>query len=135
MPWILGYSHHTIHVSVARIALIHVTHDDFIRNRERLDREISTFVGSVKYVYVFIRDSNGVDVEIDRESFYGSQTIYIPNLTDKDINFHSVRKNLREIGYEILHLQLDPLKVIGSEFLERVLKKLDPLILVGKKSC
>ena len=29
------------------IALIHVTHDDFIRNRERLDREISIFVGSV----------------------------------------------------------------------------------------
>ena len=44
------------------IALIHVTHDDFIRNRERLDREISIFVGSVRYVYIFIRDSNGMDV-------------------------------------------------------------------------
>ena len=108
------------------IALIHVTHDDFIRNRERLDREISIFVGSVRYVYIFIRDSNGMDVEIDHDTYDSLQTVYIPNLTNKDINIHSLKKNLRQIGYEILHLELDPSKVIGSEFLERVLKKVDP---------
>ena len=109
------------------IALIHVTHHDFIRNRERLDREISSSVGSVKYVYVFIRDCDGVNVKIDRDVFDGLQTIYIPNLTDTDINIHSVKKSLREIGYEILHLKLDQSKSISGEFFENLISKLDHL--------
>ena len=108
------------------IALIHVTYDDFIRNRERLDREISTFAGSDKYVYVFIRDCDGMNVEIHYDTFDVLQTIYIPNLTNKDINIHSVKKSLREIGYKILHSELDQSKFVGSEFLEKVLSKLDP---------
>ena len=107
------------------IALIHVTHHDFIRNKERLDREISISVGSVKYVYVFVRDCDGVNVKIDRDTFDGLQTIYIPNLTNTDINIHSVKKSLREIGYEILHLNLDKSKSINGEFLEKLLSKLD----------
>ena len=42
--------------------------------------------------------------EIDHDTYDSLQTVYIPNLTNKDINIHSVKKTLREIGYEILHL-------------------------------
>ena len=107
------------------IALIHVSYLDYSKNHTSLKRDITSLPKSVKHVYLLIRDCEGdeVTVECKETQYLCKKAIFIPNLTKQGINMHSVRKILKEIGYEILHLKYP--KYINDLFLEKVIEKLD----------
>ena len=109
------------------IALIHVTYPDFMGHHGLVDREIKKFTKHVKYIYLLIRDCPIVEEDVKREEMKISAKIiiivHIPNLTKCNVRIHSVKKSLKAIGYEILHLQ--PNKIVNSEFIENVLSDLD----------
>ena len=108
------------------IALVHVTYQDFNKNREILETDIEKFTKHVQYIYLLIRDCPRTE-EVQREVMEiadkGLKLVYIPNLTRGDVRIHSVKKSLKDIGYEILHLQ--PNKMVNSEFIEKVMFDLD----------
>ena len=109
------------------VAVIHVSYHDYRTNRKLLAEDLSYFRKHVKYVYCLIRDYDGVEVKI--ELFDSGKYFLIPNLTKQDTNIHSVKKDLIEIGREILHLKYDNPKYIGSDFLEKIIGQLDPVSL------
>ncbi|KAI6656615.1 hypothetical protein LOD99_1410 [Oopsacas minuta] len=89
------------------IALVHITNDDFMNNKSELNSDIKRLLGSVKHCYYLVRDYKDTKVKIEsvqRGSTY-EKYYFIPNLTRQDTNSHSVRKSLKELGYEILHLK------------------------------
>ena len=104
------------------IALIHITQDDYDRNIFLLNAEVKELLSSVKHCYYLVRDYKGNKVKIEekKRDHLKERYILIPDLTKQDTNIHSVRKSLKDIGYEILHLN-NP-RLIGSEFLEQILK-------------
>ena len=106
------------------IALIHVCFQDYQNHKERFRKEVSTLTNSIKHVYLFIRDyiKEEVNVDMTNEAY---KLIYIPNLTKPDVNIDSVRQSVRNIGYEILHLNLGSSKTLGNEFIEKVMTKMD----------
>ena len=106
------------------IALIHISHHDYHNNRLHVDKDISELVKNVKHVYLFIRDSP--DVEVRRVKLEDICVLFIPNLIKEKTNIHVVKKKLKEVAYEILHLNITSPKYIGSEFLEKVLEQLNP---------
>ena len=106
------------------IALIQVCFQDYQNHKERFRKEVSTLTNSTKHVYIFIRDCTGEEVNVDmtNEAF---KLIYIPNLTKPDVNIDSVRQSVRNIGYEILHLNLESSKTLGNELIEKIMTKID----------
>ena len=106
------------------IALIQVCFQDYQNHKERFRKEVSTLTNTTKHVYIFIRDCTGEEVNVDmtNEAF---KLIYIPNLTKPDVNIDSVRQSVRNIGYEILHLNLESSKTLENEFIEKVMTKID----------
>ena len=104
------------------IALIHITQDDYEKNIFLLNGEVKRLLSFVKHCYYLVRDYKGNKVKIEEKRRDHLKEIYIliPDLTKQDTNIHSVRKSLKDIGYEILHLN-NP-RLIGSEFLEQILK-------------
>ena len=109
------------------IALIHVTSSDYLTNMAIFQRDMCEVTRSVKHVYLFVRDCKLAEVEkkCKRNKNFTVNIVFIPNLTKQDINTHSVEKSLKEIGYEILHLNSQNIRTIGSEFLEDVMQSLD----------
>ena len=107
------------------LALIHVTYHDFKNNRKILEADIMKFTKYVKYIYLLIRDYPIEDVQREEIEIADKtlNLVHIPNLTKGNVRMHSVKKSLKEIGYEILHLQ--PNKLVNSEFIEKVLSDLD----------
>ena len=108
------------------VSLIHISYLDYTINRKSLVNDLSFFRKNVKYVYCLIRDYEGIEVKVVRFPS-GITCFLIPNLTKQETDIHSVKKSLKEIGYEILHLKFEKPKNIGSNFLENVIGKLDPL--------
>ena len=110
------------------IALIHVSYLDYSLNRRELNKDLDRLTGSVKYVFQFIRDCEDNEVKIEQELTKNQSVkrIFIPNLTKSKTNNHSIKKSLKEIGYEIIHLRYDNPKCIRDSFLENVIGKLDP---------
>ena len=107
------------------VALIHISYLDYTINRNSLTDDLSYFRKYVKCVYCLIRDYDGIEVRI--ELFPPGITYFlIPNLTKQETNMHSVKKTLKEIGCEILHLKIEKPKNIGSNFLENIIKNLEP---------
>ncbi|KAI6655288.1 P-loop containing nucleoside triphosphate hydrolase, partial [Oopsacas minuta] len=126
-----GHSNYDIIQVICRhldIALIHINHKDYlnIKNKGQLYKDIHLLTQTVKHVYLLIRDYTESEVRIilDTSGDKYQTSIFIPNLTSKNTKIHSVTKSLKNIGYEILHLKLDPSKNIGSEFLEKVMSDL-----------
>ena len=111
------------------IALIQISYQDFQNHKDLLKRDIHDLTNSVKHVYLFIRDCEKNIVEIESRSTKDKTIpyIYIPNLTKRDTNINSVNTSLKQLGYEILHLNSQSLKTIGSEFIETVVEKISPL--------
>ena len=107
------------------IALVHVTYQDFTKNRRILNEDMKKFTKNVKYIYLLIRDCSIEDVQREVMEIANKllNLVYIPNLTKGDVIIHSVKMSLKAIGYEILHLQ--PNKMVNSEFIENVLSDLD----------
>ena len=109
------------------IVLIHVTHQDFMKNRELLNTDIKKFTTNVTYIYLLIRDCEKAEEDVQRQEIkIEDKTIilvYIPNLTKGNVRIHSVKKSLKAIGHEILHLQ--PYRMVNSEYIEKVLSDLD----------
>ena len=106
------------------IALIQVCFQDFLNHKGTFKKQVSDLTNSVKHVYIFIRDYNGVEVNVDRtNSAY--KLIYIPNLTKSETNIDSVKQSVRSIGYEMLHLNSENTKTLGNEFIEKVMDKID----------
>ena len=104
------------------IALVHITQDDYNNNISSFNREVKQLLGSVKHCYYLVRDYKGNEVKVEekRRDHLKEKYLFIPDLTKQDTNIHSVRKSLKMIGYEILHLK-NP-RLVGSEFLEQILK-------------
>ena len=111
------------------IALIHITYHDYLNNLSYIDKDIQEVVKHVKYVYLFVRDIP--EVEVRKEKRNNVCKLFIPNLTKEKTNIHAVKKKLKEVGYEILHLNITSSKYVGSEFLEKVLGQLSPNSLDG----
>ena len=107
------------------IALIHITFLDYTTNITQLSKDLDNLTGSVRYVFQFIRDCHEDKAKIEQEVTNNKsiKRIFIPNLTSKTNN-HSVKKLLKEIGYEIIHLA-DP-KFICDSFVEKLIGELDP---------
>ena len=103
------------------IALIHITNQDYTNNTDVFNEESKHLVGSVKHCYFLVRDYEGAEVIVERRkrALMDDNYIFIPDLTRTETNIYSVTESLRNIGYEILHL--NNLQLIGSEFLERIL--------------
>ena len=114
------------------IALIHISHHDYINNTAQMHNDISELVKNVKHVYLFVRDIP--DVEVRKEKVKNICVLLIPNLTKDKTNIHAVKKTLKEVAYEILHLNITNPKYVGSEFLEKVLEQLNPRGLEGIQS-
>ncbi|KAI6650323.1 Formin-like protein [Oopsacas minuta] len=110
------------------IALIQITNHDYENNKQLLNNDIYKLTNSVKHVYLLIRDypGNEVKVEVKQTEQKSIKNIFIPNLTKPDTNFNSVIKSLKGVGYDILHPKSETSKMIGSEFIENVMKDLDP---------
>ena len=110
------------------IALIHVSYSDYSTNFSLLEREVYDLVRLVTHVYFLIRDCKLGDVKVESINTSGLtvKIVFIPDLTKQDIQIHSVKKSLKVIGYEILHLHSKNPKLIGSDFLENVLDALEP---------
>ena len=106
------------------IALIQVSFQDYQNHKERFRKEVSTLTNSTKHVYLFIRDYPGEEVIVDMTN-KAYKLIYIPNLTKPDVNIDSVRQSVRNIGYEILHLNLESSKTLENEFIEKVMTEID----------
>ena len=111
------------------IALVHVTYQDFMKNRERLETDIDKFTKYVEYIYLLIRDCPKAE-DVQREEIkIADKTlnlVHVPNLIKSTVIIHSVKMSLKAIGYEILHLQsAQPNKMVNSEFIENVLSDLD----------
>ena len=106
------------------IALIQVCFQDLQNHKELLRKEISNLTNSIKHVYIFIRDHNGVEVTVDMTN-KAYKLIFVPNLTQPDTNIHSVRQSVRKVGYEILHLNSENSKTLGNDFIEKVMTKID----------
>ena len=111
------------------IALIHISYHDYLNNLSHMDKDIQEVVENVKHVYLFIRDFP--EVEVRKEKLNNICKLFIPNLTKENINIHAVKKKLKEVGHEILHLNITSSKYVGSEFLEKVLEQLSPNCLDG----
>ena len=109
------------------VALIHVCFNDFQRNQPELLKEIKVLENHLKYIYLLIRDCECVEVSVTHQRpFGGSVTlVYIPNLKRDDIKTHAILKSLKNIGYEILHLQIEHRKLVTSQFLEDVILEID----------
>ena len=109
------------------IALVHVTYQDFMKNRRILNADIRKFITNVKYIYLMIRDFPDTRQGVKRQEMKiadkAVHIVYIPNLTECKVGIHSVKMSLKAIGYEILHLQ--PSKMVNSQFIENVLSDLD----------
>ena len=118
------------------IALIHVNFFDYSKNRTDLNRDLDILTGSVRYVFLFIRDYEGTEVKVEQSVTQNQsiKIIFIPNLTKSKTNNHSVKKSLKEIGYEILHLNYNNPKHVRDNFLENVIEQLDPDNLVELQS-
>ena len=106
------------------IALIHVCFQDYQNHKERFRKEVSALTNSTKHVYLIIRDYTGEEVIVDMTN-KAYKLIYIPNLTKPEVNMDSVRQSVRNIGYEILHLNLESSKTLENEFIEKVMTKID----------
>ena len=109
------------------IALIHVCYQDYQNHRNILTNDIHDLACSVKHLYLFVRDYIKNTVEIQERSVKGKsiKIILIPNLTKRDTNINSVNTSLKRLGYEILHLNSQSLKTIGSEFIEKLMERMD----------
>ena len=106
------------------IALIQVCFQDFLNYKGTFKKQVTNLTNSVKHVYIFIRDYNGVEVKVDMtNSAY--KLIYVPNLTKSETNIDSVKQSVRSIGYEMLHLNSESTKTLGNEFIEKVMDKID----------
>ena len=103
------------------IALIHITNYDYTENKDVFTEEVKHLLGSVKHCYFLVRDYEGTEVRVEctkRGSSVDNYYIFIPHLTKPNTNISSVTESLRNIGYQILHL--NNLQCIGSEFIERI---------------
>ena len=102
------------------IALVNISYSDFTIHKDLFNQEINSFMKSVTYLYILIRDCNGDEVRIKNEGNKDSfvEYIYIPNLTHNR-KIHSLTISLKEVGYKIL--KTNCLKLVGSNFLESVL--------------
>ena len=101
------------------IALIHISYLDYCENLSQVTKDIKKFEKIIKYLFIFIRDSDGADEIIQKiEGF--TTYIFLPNLTMGDMKIYSSLKN---IGYEILHLKIKNPKLIGTEFIESVMSE------------
>ena len=125
-----GYSDSkVIHFMCSRLdlALIHVSYHDYDNNQSALNKELSLFEGKLKHIYLLIRDSECVEVSVssERTGDRSKTIVFIPDLTRKNVKLHSIVKSLKEIGYEILHLEIEQPKQIQSEFIEGILLDLD----------
>ncbi|KAI6649412.1 P-loop containing nucleoside triphosphate hydrolase [Oopsacas minuta] len=104
------------------IALVHISYNDYINRGALLENDILKSTQTVKRAYFLIRDYNETELKRQEEDFYihkSAKLIFVPNLTNTNINIQSVKKRLREIGHEILHQKSE--KNIGGKFLESVL--------------
>ena len=101
------------------IALIHISYFDYQENYSQVTKDIQQFEKNIKYIYLFIRDYDGTDEIIQKKD--GSKTyIFLPNLTMGDMKVYST---LKTIGYEILHLNIENPKLIGTEFIESIMSE------------
>ena len=109
------------------IALIHVTSSDYSTNRTLFDAQVHNVTSSVTHVYILIRDCKLPEVRVESKCARNLpvKIVSIPDLTKQDIKIHSVKKSLKEIGFEILHLNSENMRSVGSDFLENVLQTLD----------
>ena len=101
------------------IALIHISHSDYKLNNRLISDEISKYCNIVKHIYVFIRDSE--ESEVVRKEVDSITYVSVPNLIIDD---PSVYSELKQIGYLILHLEIDSHKFIGTDFIESVMSDL-----------
>ena len=110
------------------IALIHVSYLDYSTNRTSLNGELSSLIGPVRYVFLFIRDYTESEVKVIQKETPNQliKIIFIPNLTKSEANIHSVKKSLKKIGHEILHLKYENPKFIRDDLLEKLIGELDP---------
>ena len=110
------------------IALVHISYLDYLYNPGSFRDDISSLVGSVRYVFKLVRDCKNAEVLIKDESNPNQlvKIIFIPNLTKSETDIHSVKKKLKQIGHEILHLKYDNPKFIGEIFLEKLIEEFDP---------
>ena len=115
------------------IALVHVEYLDYLINCKYLDRDLENLGASVKYLFLFVRDYLGAEVTLEVGKVHDKSIIiiFIPNLTKSETNIYSVKKSLNEIGHQILHLSYDNRKLIGGNFLEKLIGELDPGSLEG----
>ena len=101
------------------IALIHVSHLDYVENTAQVNEDIQNFEMNTKHLYIFIRDCVGTD-EVKKEKVGSKTLVFLPNLTMGDMKIYSI---LKAIGYEILHLTIENPKLIGTRFIESVMSE------------
>ena len=126
-----GYSNLTVIEGICEhldIALIHISHVDFVKHPTRWHENLNFLTKSIRYVFLFIRDYKKSDVliQVGDNPNQLFKFIFVPDLTKSATNIHSVKKKLKEIGYEILHLKYDNPKFIGELFLEKLIAKIHP---------
>ena len=115
------------------VALIHVCYSDYENNRLDLTPQLRNFV--VRHVYLFIRDSDCVEVSVRKEDDHGNirTLVFIPDLTRTDVKLSSILKSLKQIGYEIFHQNTENPKMVNSKFLEEVLQDVHFQIIQAKE--
>ena len=101
------------------VALIHVCYNDYKNKKQEINEQL-TQIDRVKHIYLFIRDYEGDSMQVSVISKSLTE-ILIPNLTKKDIKFHSVIKSLKEIGHQILHLKIEQRRLIQSQLIENLM--------------
>ena len=106
------------------IALIHVSYSDYSENTLMFEKEVYDVVRSVTHVYILIRDCELSEVRVESKCTNGLlvRVVSIPDLTQQDLQTHSVETSLKEIGFEILHLTS---KLIGSQFVLNIMEALN----------
>ena len=120
-----GHSNHDVIKVISQrldIAIVHVSYHDYENNSILLKQDITDLAKTIRHLYILIRDYRGKEVKVKVDEFPFKKLIFIPRLNKPDANSNSVKKSLKELGYEILHLKP---KTIGSDFMENIMKELD----------
>ena len=105
------------------VALIHVYYNDYKNNKPEINKHLAQ-IDKVQHIYLFLRDYEGDNMQVSVSS-NSLTVILIPNLTRKDIKYHSVITSLKEVGHQILHLEIEQQTLIQSQLIEDVMLDLD----------
>ena len=102
------------------IALVHVSYSDFEKNYAHLQGDLSQITINTKYVYVLVRDCPESHQDILQVKESGRlKFLFIPNLTKCNMQF--ALAPLKKFGRTILHSTTESPKLVGNNFLEKLI--------------